>query len=119
MKIIVSINLALAFLLEVTAFIIIGYWGFLQGSTIYMQYLLATALTIFAIILWGIFAAPRSRHKLNDVPRFLFKLFIFELAAFLFYKTGYLSFAILFGSIALFNLILAQIFDKESNFLNM
>jgi hypothetical protein len=69
-----TFSLALKFLLELAAFAAFAYWG--AGVNIAV----AIAAPVVAIILWGVFAAPRSERRLPTAPRVVFEASVFALA---------------------------------------
>lgn len=85
-----------AFLLELCLLAAIGYWGFRFGETTLLKYVYGIGLPLIAAILWGIFAAPKSKRRLEFSYRLIFESILFILAAFLLYNAGQRSLAILF-----------------------
>ncbi|WP_420148289.1 YrdB family protein [Spirosoma sp.] len=104
MPLIRAIHQAIYFMVELSMLASLSYAGF---SSAYHNYLLGIGLPLSAIILWGIFAAPRSTYRLDLPYRSLFTISLFGLSAFLLYQTGQAHLAILFGSIALLSEIIA------------
>lgn len=92
-----NIHLLVAFLLELFMLGAIGWWGYRQGSTPVAKYALAISLILLASVLWGIFAAPKSKKRLALAPRLLFELCMFLMAAFLLYQGGEGVLAIVFA----------------------
>jgi len=112
MQIIRFINQVVAFLLEIAMLISIGYWGFVEGKTILTKYALAIFLPIVATILWGFFAAPKSKYRLKFPLRMIFKLCLFTIASILLYETKNSKIATWFGVIALTNEIIGYFFEQ-------
>lgn len=54
-------NDVVAFLVEVAALVVLAAWGWHQGDSTATRVLAALAVPVAAGILWGLFAAPRSR----------------------------------------------------------
>jgi hypothetical protein len=69
-----TFSLALKFLLELAAFAAFAYWG---AS---VSIVLAIAAPALAIVLWGLFAAPRSERRLPLPARVVFETAVFVLA---------------------------------------
>ena len=67
-------SLALKFLLELAAFAAFAYWGASVSVVV------AIAAPGAAIVLWGVFAAPRSERRLPTGPRVVFEASVFALA---------------------------------------
>ena len=72
-------NLALKFLLELSAFAALAYWG-ATAATAPWSVVLAIVAPGAAIVGWGVFAAPKSAHRLPAVTRIPFELAVFALA---------------------------------------
>lgn len=73
-------NLALKFLLELAAFAALAWWGATVGSGV-VSVLVAVAAPLGAIVLWGLFAAPRASRRLPLPARVPLELAILGLAA--------------------------------------
>lgn len=55
-----NFNDVVAFLVEVAALVALGAWGFHSGSNALMSWLLGLGIPAMAILLWSLFAAPKS-----------------------------------------------------------
>ncbi len=58
-------NDLVAFLVEVSALVLVAIWGWRQGDSTVMRVLAAVAVPVAAGILWSLFAAPRSRFDVR------------------------------------------------------
>jgi hypothetical protein len=96
MQTIKSINQLVAFSLELVMFFGIGYWGFQQGKTGIIKWIIAVACFALAITLWAIFASPKSTHRIKFPHRILFELFMFAICSVALYKTNNIKFSIIF-----------------------
>ncbi|MFJ8544094.1 YrdB family protein [Streptomyces sp. NPDC093586] len=56
-------NEVLAFLLEIAVLAALGWWGFGAGHEGVVRVLLGVGTPASAIVLWGLFAAPRARWR--------------------------------------------------------
>jgi hypothetical protein len=56
-------NEILAFLLELIALWLLGWWGFTTGEGTFARLLLGIGTPAVAVALWGLFAAPRARFR--------------------------------------------------------
>lgn len=72
-------NLALKFLLELAAVAALAIWGARAGSGAW-SVLLAIALPMAAVALWGVLAAPKSPRRLPPRARIPFEMCFFGLA---------------------------------------
>jgi hypothetical protein len=77
-----AFNLATKFLLEIAALAAFGYFGYrVGGANLLLSIVLAIAVALIAAILWGFFAAPKSRYRLSDTPRLIFETCFFAAAS--------------------------------------
>lgn len=107
-----GLNQTVYFLLELSMLGSFGYAGFHSSQHSYGKYLLAIGLPLIAAILWGIFAAPRSAHRLEPVYRSLFALTLFGISFFLLYRTGQPRLAIILGITALLSVVTALVIKQ-------
>jgi hypothetical protein len=89
------INLAVRFLLELSVLLAMGMWGW-KLSDHWMRLILALAIPVLAMIIWGVFAVPEdpSRSGIAPVPipggiRLLIELTFFGIGSWMFYDLGY------------------------------
>jgi hypothetical protein len=101
------INSALAFFVEIAMVVALGWSGYQVANYRPVQYVLLIALPLFAIIIWSIWAAPRSARRLQRPWLNIFKLLLFSATVILLYKTNHLAAAITFGTVAFVNELLA------------
>ena len=62
-RLFVGANLALALVLELSAFAALGYGAFHLADSAEPGVALAVAAVLGSAVLWGLFAAPRARHR--------------------------------------------------------
>lgn len=103
MEIIKAINLAVAFFLEMAMIVAFGYFGFHYPKIILIKYILVILLPVIAMALWGYFAAPKSKHQLQQPRRYFFALAMFGAAAALLFLTGNTMLASVFAILAIIN----------------
>lgn len=106
MEIIKAINLFVAFFLEIAMIIAFAYFGFHYPENMVMKYLMMIGLAFAAIVLWGYFAAPKSKHRLQQPARTLFILAIFGTSIFLLNVTGKTMLAAIFAIMVIINQLL-------------
>lgn len=105
-------NLALAFLLELVAVGAFAYWGFVSAASP-LNIVLAVGLAVVSIMLWGIFAAPKSTRRLKGNALLAFKLVFFALAALALILAGSEMLGIVFAVLVVLNLILVYAWQQE------
>jgi len=106
-------NLLVSFLLELALLFLVGFWGFHQGGTLFPGYVLAVVLPVTVIILWGVWAAPKSKQRLKNPARTIFKLTWFFLGATLAYFAGNHNWAIVFAVVVILNAGLAFLLGQD------
>ena len=103
------LNLIFRFLLELTALVIFGYWGWKTGPG-WIRYLLIVLLPLAGALIWGVFAVPDDPSRSGKAPipvpgwtRLLIELVIFGLAGWALFQKGYDNLAFLFLGLVLFH----------------
>ena len=81
-------NLAFRFLLELAAYMAIGFWGWQQADNIVLKIVLAVGLPIISAVLWATFAVPNDPSRSGKAPvpvpgwlRLILELAFFAFAA--------------------------------------
>ena len=74
-----TVNLGVRFLLELAALGALAYWGS-QTGPLAVSIVLAIAAPLAGAVLWGIFAAPKSRHRLRGPRRLIVEIPFFGAA---------------------------------------
>jgi len=62
------VNLTVRFLLEITALIAIGYWGWQQSNNLLPQIGLTCGVPLIAAILWGTFNVANDPSRSGKAP---------------------------------------------------
>jgi hypothetical protein len=109
------LNEGLAFLLEIAAIAALAWWGFTTGGNLLARIVLGVGAPVAAMILWGLFAAPRARFKVALPLVLLVKAVVFGAGALALHGVGHPAAAIGFAVIALLNTALATA-DREAHF---
>ena len=101
------VNLAVRFLLELTALYAFGRWGWSQRTDAW-RYLLMIGLPFIAATLWGVFRVPSDTSANGNavvaVPgwvRLLFEVAFFSFATYCFFASGLNNAGWAFGIITL------------------
>ena len=96
------LNLALRFLLEVSALVAMGVWGWQYGEG-WLRFVLAVGVPLVAAAIWGTFAVPDDPSRSGTAPiavagtfRLAIELAVFAFAVWAAYEVGFtkLSFAL-------------------------
>ncbi len=74
-------NLALRFLLELSALVALGYWGFQATTSTIANILLGIGAPLLAAIIWGAFVAPKAARRTQDPVRLLIEVLVFGAAS--------------------------------------
>jgi hypothetical protein len=104
-------NLGLKFVLELAAIAAFAYWG-ASRSPVVLAVILAIAIPAVFVAAWGIWAAPRSPHRLPTKTRVPFELGCFTLAAVALIATGAAGAGIAFAVVAAVNAVLLAAFGQ-------
>jgi len=88
------INLAIRFLLEVSALVAMGFWAWQQNNGV-ARYSLAFLVPLVAAAVWGVFAVPGDRSRAGKAPvavsgsvRLGIEAAFFACAVFALYRVG-------------------------------
>jgi hypothetical protein len=88
------INLVIRFLLELSALLAMGVWGW-QQSEGWLRFVLAVAVPLIAAVLWGMFAVPLDPSRAGTAPiavpgmlRLALELAVFGFATWALYDVG-------------------------------
>ncbi len=99
------INLAIRFLLELSALIAAGIWGWRQIDS-WLQYILAIGIPLILGVIWGTFAVPDDPSRSGKAPvvtpgviRLVIELGFFAFATWALLDMGYAGFGLVFGII--------------------
>ena len=100
------LNLAIRLLLELTALIAFGIWGWRYGHETWLRLILAIGLPIIAASIWGIFNVPNDPSRSGAAPiivpgliRLAIELTIFTLAIWSLFYFGYTRLSLLLGGV--------------------
>ena len=113
MNLIKQFNLLVSFLLEVGLVVLAGYWGFHQSESSILNYILAIGVPTVIILLWGAWAAPKSKRRLKNPVRTIFKLAMMAFAVFFAYATRHPVWALSFAIITILNVSLAYLWAQD------
>lgn len=104
-----SIVLVVFFLLELIAIIAFGIWGYQIEAGSVVKIILAFAIPLIVIVLWGKFLAPKASNSIFSYPtRTALKLVVFVLASAAWYSAGHHTYGAAFLIISI--LIVGTVF---------
>ena len=99
------INLAVRFLLELSALLAMGVWGWRQSEG-WFRFVLALGIPIIVAVVWGTFAVPNDPSRSGAAPiavpgilRLAIELAVFVLAVWTLYDLGYTRLSWILGII--------------------
>jgi hypothetical protein len=107
----ISINLALAFILELAMLASFAYWGFLTGESTVVKILLGIGIPLLVTVFWGNFMAPKSSRRLQGVVYLVVKVVLFSLAVKALIAAGLPDAGIALAVLFFFNTILLYVWQ--------
>lgn len=97
------INLMVRFILELSALLASGYWGWKQSDN-WFRYILALAIPIALAAIWGVFAVPDDPSRSGSAPvpvpgmvRLVIELAFFAFATWCLYDMGAIRWSWILG----------------------
>jgi len=96
-----SLLLALAFLLEIVAFISFAAFGYTFPIDNWLKLVLFIVLLVALITFWSLFMAPKAPNKLNPLPYYFAKAIIYTISAITIFATKGVGLGITFVALAL------------------
>jgi hypothetical protein len=105
-------NLALAFVLEMTALYILGCWGFQLNLPEMGKWYFALVTPFVFICAWSIWAAPKAKYRLKGWKLLAYKLVNFSLVAWALWAGGLPQWAMIFEAVVLVNLVLLWVWKR-------
>jgi hypothetical protein len=107
-------NLALAFFVELAMLAAFAVSGFASTDILWLRLVLAIGLPALAIVLWGVWAAPKAgKRRLRQPALTVFKVALFGAATAALWAAGQGVLAALFGAVAALNLIAGRVFGQD------
>jgi uncharacterized protein DUF2568 len=99
MKILKGANLAVRFLIELSAQAATAYWGYESGSGV-TRWVLAVGAPTLVILVWALFIAPKRTIELARPIRLVLEFTVFGAAALALAATGQRTLAVVFAVVA-------------------
>jgi hypothetical protein len=112
MRAVQSVNLALAFLLELCGLAALADWGFHTGWGTPVAVALGLGAPLLAAVVWGMLAAPRARVHAPVAARAAVKVTFFTLATAGLIAAGHLTLGCALALLVLLNAALLHMGDQ-------
>jgi hypothetical protein len=107
-------NLALRFLLELSALAAVAYWGATTTTGHATRIGLAIALPSIVAIAWALFISPKARIPTGPFGRAVLGLIIFLLAAAGLWCRDRTALATIYGSLAIISSVLILLWPQQT-----
>jgi hypothetical protein len=91
-----AINSTISFFIELAMLVALGIAGYHLGNDKWVQIIFAIALPLIAVVIWGIWAAPKSIRRLPPPSLSILKLTLFSVTGILLFVTAFQLAAIVF-----------------------
>jgi hypothetical protein len=104
----VNVNDVVAFLVEITVVVLLAVAGFGYGGSRVAAVLLGVGLPLVAVVLWGVFAAPRARLG-NAALRLVVKVAVLGAGVVAAFVVLPAVWAALFAAVVVVNLVLMYV----------
>ena len=108
------VNLAIRFLLEISALLAAGVWGWRQSDG-WLRFVLALGIPIILAAVWGTFAVPNDPSRSGAAPiavhgilRLAIELAIFAFAVWGLYDLGYARLGLIVGIITALHYVVSH-----------
>lgn len=112
MQVLKGINLLVRFLLELSMLAAVGYWGFKTHSGWTLKILFGIGLPILIAVIWGIFMAPRSEHRLRGVSFTIMDFILLGSGAIALYASGQATLAWIYAAMLIIQEVLRLVWKQ-------
>ena len=110
MNLIKNSNIAIAFLIEIFAIFILGYWGVTLQTNRIICIAVGLLAPIIMIVVWSIWCAPSSNYRLEDFWLIVLRCLLFGVVVCCLLSMKQTPAAIVFGSMVVINVGLSSYF---------
>ncbi|MHA2427949.1 MAG: YrdB family protein [Candidatus Hermodarchaeia archaeon] len=107
------LNLAVRFLLEISALVAMAAWGWRQGDSA-TPFLLGLGIPLIAAIMWGTFAVPDDPSRSGRAPvpvpgivRLALELAFFAFGAWALYDIGHTTWGVVMGVLVVIHYVVS------------
>jgi hypothetical protein len=104
-----TLNLSLAFFLELAMLAAFAYWGFHTGQTTIVKIGLGIGIPLLVAVIWGLFMAPNSSMQFQGAAYLALKLVLFGLAVAALIRISNDTLGIVLGGVVVINTILLYV----------
>lgn len=105
-------NLGIRFLLELSMLAAVGYWGFHTQSSWANKILFGIGLPLLIAVIWGIFMAPKSTHRLSGIPFTVMDFILLGSGAVALYASGQRTLAWIYAIVLVISEILRLVWKQ-------
>ena len=105
-------NLALAFLLELGVLAALIVWGWAIGPSVPAKLALGIGAAVVAIVVWGVFGAPRSARRLKGLWYWLLRIVFDAAGALALVAAGQRAAGVAFALVAAINCALGYLWKQ-------
>jgi hypothetical protein len=112
MDVLKGINLLIRFLLELCMLAAVSYWGFITHSAWGMKLLFGIGLPALMAVIWGVFMAPKSTHRLSGIPFTVMDFILLGSGAVALYASGQTSLAWIYTAVLIISEIMRLVWKQ-------
>ena len=105
------INLTIRFILEISALVSVGVWGWRQNDG-WLRFVLAIGIPVILAAIWGTFAVPEDPSRSGRAPivtsgviRLIIEFAFFGIAVWALYDMGFIKISIALGILVILHYI--------------
>jgi hypothetical protein len=109
-----KINLGFRFILEMVALVALFLFGISLSDQLLIQILLGLGVPLLAVMVWGLFVAPKAKRRLPDPARLTVELSVFGAGVLAFVLTGSFFLGMLLGTAVIINVVLMFYWDQRA-----
>jgi hypothetical protein len=109
-----SLNLAFRFVLEMAVLVALFLFGVSVSESFIVQLVIGIGLPLLAMVVWGLFVAPKSARRLPDPARLVLESAVFGSGVLAFFLSGNVLLGILLGLAAAVSITLMFMWDQRA-----
>lgn len=101
-----QLNLVFRFILELVVLVALFLWGVSVSGELIVRVVLGVGAPALAVVVWGLFVAPKASRRLPDPQRLAVEIVVFGAGVLAFLARGDVLLALLLGAAAAISLFL-------------